>query len=477
MVLAGILSAGFLVVWAVISLWAVQVGEHVWGSPRNAVLIFLPDGTPRVMYISDDNAREYRDLEGNAVPAPKEIHGGLSAAHLPAAWPGPASAGDTSPDQRIRSFTDGGAAPVFWYFLSDGASDAKAYFVGYDSKTKACVGYLGAAGFRTDPLPPDEQLPFVGPASGEGARVFCSQVSGSPVAHPMDQMAWQALPGCASPWDVYVFAPEGKIYHADLQGRTLSVALDDRHLRSGAMLLGLPNPTLGVPFRLVARVDAAVLVLDGLGQVLKQYPIPETLRDKDLNFAETSNGEALVYWHSPLDGLATQVEYRFYWVSQGGDYQEANVTLPWTSEMRAQQIFTGVEMPAPLVAICAVAMSRPTQLLEEGLALTYREALGRALIEFGPSLLFAQLLAAGLALLCYRRQVRYAARGPERVAWTLFVLAFGLPGWIGYRFGQSWPALQTCPECAMAVPRDREDCARCAAEFARPALKGTEVFA
>jgi hypothetical protein len=73
--------------------------------------------------------------------------------------------------------------------------------------------------------------------------------------------------------------------------------------------------------------------------------------------------------------------------------------------------------------------------------------------------------------------VRYGASLAERIVWPLFVLLFGLPGWIGYRFGRSWPVLEACPECGVAVPRDRERCLHCINDFPRPALKGTEVFA
>jgi hypothetical protein len=94
-----------------------------------------------------------------------------------------------------------------------------------------------------------------------------------------------------------------------------------------------------------------------------------------------------------------------------------------------------------------------------------------------PALMIAQLLAVGLAALCYRRQVRYQASQSERLVWSLFVLALGLPGWVAYRFGRSWPVLQTCPACGAGVPQDREDCARCENDFPGAELKGTEVFA
>ncbi len=140
-------------------------------------------------------------------------------------------------------------------------------------------------------------------------------------------------------------------------------------------------------------------------------------------------------------------------------------------------LLVGPVFPSPLVLNVVLGIFLPRDLLEEGRAATFPEALARTLTEFWPALTIAQLLAAGLAVHCHRRQVRYGASGRERVAWPLFVLLLGLPGWIGYRFGRSWPVLEACPTCGEGVPRDRGDCTRCRAEFPKPALQGVEVFA
>src|SRR5262249_5179229 len=124
-----------------------------------------------------------------------------------------------------------------------------------------------------------------------------------------------------------------------------------------------------------------------------------------------------------------------------------------------------------------IAYQRPRDLLQMGLTATYSAGLGRALAELWPALAMAQLVAAGFAALCYRRQQRYGASRSGRAAWTLFVLALGLPGWIAYCFGRSWPVLEACPVCSTVVPRDRGECAGCNADFPEPALRGTEVFA
>jgi hypothetical protein len=107
----------------------------------------------------------------------------------------------------------------------------------------------------------------------------------------------------------------------------------------------------------------------------------------------------------------------------------------------------------------------------------YFEGLGRRLTDNATALLVVYAVAAGLALLCYRRLARYGAGRAERVVWPAFVFLLGLPGWVGFRFARPWPVREPCPACGAAAPRDRTACAACGAEFPPPSLKGTEVFA
>jgi len=480
LVLAAILAAGLAVVWGLASMWAMEVGAYVAGAyPGSEQLLFLADGTARVAHDGGEHGgRQYRDLDGRPVPSPEnDDFGWLVMSSLPAALPSGGQAGEVSWSQRIRSFTDGRAPATYWYFMTDGRPGGTGYFVGYDSQSRQCVGYLGTGGFREAPPPAGELFPFGGLTSGPGSRVLCAQGDNAPTEHPVHRPGGRAPQGSASAWDVYVVGHDSKIYHADLHSRTVQVALDKPRLRSAALVAGMPEPVLGTPYRLAARTDDTVLVLDERGRVRKRYPIPELLRGQELAFAETTAGEALLYSHKPPGMLDTEVEYRIYWIAPAGRSREARVTLPWHDGMRPLRTFGGMVMPAPVVVGSFVAFLRPAGLLEQGVAATYPEALRRALLELWPALLLAQLLAAGLAVLCYRRQVRYGASRGERLVWSLFVLAFGLPGWLAYRFGRSWPVLESCPACDAAVPRDRGCCGHCEAEFPRPALKGTEVFA
>jgi hypothetical protein len=477
--LATVLAAGFVVVWGLLGLWAVEVGTYVADSEGHAeYLEFLPDGTPFVRYLVGRGDWAYRDLEGNPVPPPEDgTMTWLGKGQLPAALPDRVSSGDTAWGERIRSFADGRTPAVFWYFVSDGRPNGAGYFVGYDSQSKGCVGYLGRAGFRADLPPADEQVPFAGPTWGAGARVYCHQHPSGPTEHPADRGTGRAPHGAVSGWDVYVLGRDGKLYHADLQNRTVHVALDEPGLRSAGLVRGPLDVVKGTLWRLAARTEDAVLLLDERGTVLKRFPIPEALRGREVAFGETTGGEAVMYANTPFDEVATEVAYHICWVSPDGRCREAAVILPWAAPLRSMQAGGALVVPSPLVLAGLIAVERTRELLSEGLAATFPEALARALTEFRPALLIAQLVSAGLALLCYRRQVRYGARGAERVAWPLFVLVLGLPGWVGYRFGRSWPALAACPACGTAAPQDRDGCARCTAEFPPPALRGTEVFA
>src|SRR5581483_5761393 len=99
-----------------------------------------------------------------------------------------------------------------------------------------------------------------------------------------------------------------------------------------------------------------------------------------------------------------------------------------------------------LLAVC-IGIGRPIQLIMEDRVDTIGQGLIQALLEFWPSLLIAQVVALGLAWLCYRRQVRYAAEGAGRWLWPVYVFLFGLPGWVGYLTSRRWPTLERCPSC------------------------------
>jgi hypothetical protein len=485
LVLAGILAAGFLAVWGLVAFWALEVAAYVTVGidsqtvifPLAEILLFLPDGTPVVGSHQVGQRQHFRDLQGHPVAEPDGEHPFLKLTSLPAKYN--VEEGTDDWEQRIHSFADGRVPAGYWYFITDGRYDGRGYFVGYDSESHSCLGYLGVAGLRDQPPSIEECISFAGGVFLPKGRLLCTQQLDHPT-HPAEipqrRSAGRAPHGSVSTWDVYVLGGDARLYHVDLQQRVIQVAFDRSPVVSAALTAGQPDAIHGTPYRLAVRTEDAVLVLDARGGVLKRYPIPESLRGHEINFGETNAGEAVMYTNSPQDILASEVEYRICRVDSTGRCWQATTVLPFLGYGRAIPL-AGLVIPSPLVLAGTVAYGRSAMLREEELAATYPEALGRALTEFWLALVVSQLLACGLAVLCYRRQVKYGASRTERIVWTLFVLLLGLPGWIGYRFGRSWTVLEACPECFATAPRDRENCFRCTNDFPHPARKGTEVFA
>ncbi|HEY7314306.1 MAG TPA: hypothetical protein VH643_33450 [Gemmataceae bacterium] len=480
LVLAAVLAVGFLCVWGVAGIWALEmVRVIVLLDGGDEHVVFRTDGTPLVMHSDGQGNQHYWDLEGNPVlPVQDDPSAWLIGTELPRSLPLELEKGDVSWEERIRSFEDGRTPPVRWHFISDGRPDGMAYFAGYDSQSKMCIGYLGAARFQAELPPMQERIPFGGFLVGPPSRVFCPD-RGTRRAPAISPREAGTPEGALSPWMVYVLGRDQKLYEADLRTRTVRIVLDEAGLRSVALVRDSLNPARASFYRLAARTDDAVLVLDEHGRELRRYPIPEMLRDRTIAVAETSGGEALMYWNSPEDLLTTQVEYRICWVRPDGRFRTSGRTLPYHNPFQSMQTLSAAVVPSPLALDVLLALLRNSsqERREADRAESLPEAMVLTLVDFWPSLAVAQLLALGLAVLCYRRQLRYGASRGERIVWPLFVLLLGLPGWIGYRFGRRWPVLEKCPTCGDAVPRDRGDCVRCTTEIPLPALKGTEVFA
>ncbi|MHB1423829.1 MAG: hypothetical protein ACYC3I_11665 [Gemmataceae bacterium] len=256
--------------------------------------------------------------------------------------------------------------------------------------------------------------------------------------------------------------------------RTVRVALQEREIRSFSICDMISKDPANIAWRLAVRTDKDVLVVDKDGNEKQRYPIPRDLREQPFIFGETTAGEAVMYWNKERTLLETEDEYRLFWVRPDGRSRTAALTLPGRPVPGLRYIIAAV-LPSPAVlAVVGVMRARKLQESEEP---SFSSALLRTLREFWSTWFLAQLLAVGLAVLCYRRQVRYGTSRAKRIVWPLFVMVLGLPGWIGYRFGRSWPVLESCPDCGVAVPRDRPSCLRCTNDFPRPALMGTEVFA
>lgn len=476
LVLGTVLAFGFLVVWMFVALVALENRRTI--AIKNGVvedaLSIRADGTALIAH-HEAGVVSHRDLNGVPIAIPEnDPTGKLNGAPLPSALPFRRQ--DSEWDNRVRFFTDGRTPHTAWYFIADGRPDGTAYFIGYDSYSKAKIGYLGTSGFRAEMPPPEERFPFAGATSGRRLQAICPGQEGRPRRTSASREGF-GINGqdTVSPCLVYLLGLDSKIYEADLRKRRVRIAVHERDIRSFTILDFRKSSPTEIAWRLAVRTDKNVLVVDKHGTEQQRYPIPQELVEKPIMFGETTAGDSVMYWNKECDVLATENKYCLFWVRPDGRSRTASLTLPQSPFFQELRFHVAALLPSPLaLAVVGVIRSRE---LQESIEPTFSSAVLRTVKEFWPSLALAQLLALGLAVLCYRRQVRFGASRAERMVWPLFVLLLGLPGWIGYRFGRSWPVLESCPECGVSVPRDRESCLRCTNDFPRPALKETEVFA
>jgi hypothetical protein len=476
--LATIIGAGFLSVWGVLGLYAVEIFEVLTGQqPVAESVVIRRDGEPLIASRLKE-PRTYRDLEGNPVhPASsEELRLEQHVVYLNGRPPNL----DDHPNwgSRVCSFAEGPVPTTFWYLMSDGKAAGTAYFAGYDSESKYLIGYIGIHGFQEEPVPVEDRFPI---ACNKGELHSAVLASGGPggngYRHPSFEIAASATAGYSAYWDVYLIGRDHAFYHVDLRKRSVDSSLHGTVILSGGMRESSNDATTGTNSSPVVRTDDAIILLDSHGHEQRRYPIPELVHGRVVAFSEANSGDAWMYTAGPYDQMATEEDCHIFRVHGNGQYRQTDVTLARDPSMRVVRTSAGFVAPSPVVLALITWTLRTSQLLEREVVDTPMQAWQRASMDYLPALLEAFAIAAVCAVICYRRQVRFGASGFERIAWPIFVLFFGLPGWIGYRFGRTWPVLETCPSCDTSVPRDREECVRCAEEFSSPALRGTEVFA
>ena len=83
-------------------------------------------------------------------------------------------------------------------------------------------------------------------------------------------------------------------------------------------------------------------------------------------------------------------------------------------------------------------------------------------------------LVLAAATFFWTRRICFAPR--RAWAWTGFVLAFGLPGFITFRLAADWPRFVPCPSCGSRRPLDIANCPHCGADWPPPPATGIEIF-
>lgn len=481
LVLATILAVGFATVWGVMVVWGYETVRSFQPPRVEERPLLLADGRAVVERVCQANGvsvlppeEQFRDLQGNFVQVPEEARWvtgvSLYRRETGANLLGGMLAPEESWNWRLKRFGEPHAA-VAWYFLCDGRRHGTAYFVAYDTRTASRVGYLGREGFRTAPLPPAECFPFDGSERGILRHLLNHGSYGQflPVSKSISHQ-----PRIVGPEPVYLQAENDTIYQIDLTTKQVHTVFSGQPIMMANLLTRyVPGPRTG-PTSLIVRTGDAVLAFDRENKLIRRFPVPDELRDQSFAWLELPTGDVVTLTNLDFDFELGRGRFRYSWFDAAGEFlrrEETELTLhPQTTE---RALATGMLTPVVSAWLCAdpLSLSYYTRWSDYGTVLRNR------LLFLWPGLLLAQVVAVVLAVAAVRRLARYAAPPMECLAWALFILLTGLPGWIGFRVVRPWPVHEICPACGVSVPRERVPCSRCATDFPQPAKTGTEVFA
>lgn len=475
LLLAFTLTVGLGAAWAVLVGWGAAITEMFLRTGQTYESLYvLDDGTPviesyesgRVSYV-----RSRRTLDGRQLDLDDQTTGRLSAAFLDATWTGAAPLHQSFWSNRILAFNDGQTPPVFWYFIHDGTASPRGFFVGYESRSKRQVGYIGHGGFRTGPPRQDELFEYRALAAMNGpvrqSEPWYYGASGKVYVLDSDEVhEVNLLDGSIR----RVFASEDLV--------SLAFVSSASNLQSTAAILQGEAPLA----RLAVRAERAIYVIpiaetDAPPPEPDVFELPDGVQGEMLNFYLTGGGTALLNWTPPGVDYG-RLNHLVFYNPQGEVARREEVSLnrgQYPVRPRTQSLVLAGVFPAPIASGAASLVFLPITLLERKQEETYPQALAATLAETWPAVLLTLLVGGLAAWSAYRRQQRYAQG--HAAAWAVFVFVFGLPGWLAHRFHRRWPTMEPCPACGHISPRDRETCAVCCDQLPEPAPLGIEVFA
>ena len=482
LVWAATLATGFGTLWFVPAVGLATLIEYVWQGgwrygARQDVLMVRSDGTPLIRTFPADNRSVVtdRDLKGDVQDA-ASIDEFLPGVYLSGAGRAPGFfSSRIGWEQRLIALGNQQEPAVTWYFLDDGKLHGAGYFVGYDSENNRRVGFIGLAGFRSNPVPVDEWIPVLGK--------FIEHPPGSPtpaLVYSEREWVFRLDRGDRPPRWMYV-PSRNQLRKIDLAARTVTTVFETpepiesagipRHSFNTAATTMMEQPIL-------VRTSQQIHVLDHKHNVRRVFAIPaEVDRASPAYWYEIGDGQAIVDFVQPWspgqpDNVTRHAVYRI--AANGAIQDRFELMLQSGSRAtikQAQAFHLGVPAPAIVFFVDLIlefVVDQPR---------SYPAAVTSLLKDYGPCLIAVLALSTILAVMAWRRSRTFGRSPREQIAWSLFVLLFGVPAYAGFLLYRRWPSRLPCPHCHTRAPRDRVACAECGTRFPDPALKGIEIFA
>jgi hypothetical protein len=220
--------------------------------------------------------------------------------------------------------------------------------------------------------------------------------------------------------------------------------------------------------------------LDQQHHVKKVFSLPADVdRRSTVEWYEIKSGQAIavvgpLWSNGQRDNVSRQLVYRIKGDGAIEDQFAVDLQTGSSAPDKATQAFQlALVLPAPAInfaigLLLVIANEQPQSLPAAVTAL---------LKDTWPGLIAVLALSIVLAILAQRRSRAFGLSRREQIAWSVFVLLFGLPAYVGFRLVRRWPIRQPCPNCHAQAPRDRVACAACGMPFPDPSLNGIEIFA
>jgi hypothetical protein len=462
--LAAILTCGLMMLWLVVLGFITIVAMNF--QPRNATkeLDFTQEGEPLIDVttpVGDTWSHAYFTLDGKPISQPSLSRSHKFAPHIP------------SPDARFRfhrdwqmrisGFLQPGEDTTYWYLVDPETELHRPYFIGFDARSKQCVGYLGREGFVPDPPAIEDRFKITPMLFYEGGW--------APQDHRYGEVPTSPMPRIK-------IASGGELLAVDMERRLVEpVPTPDKVLGVASYeqqrLVGEQQDVVSQR-HFAVRLPGQLRLMTVDNAPLLDLSMPPQKEDMTLSLNQFPNGLIVVKGYRAAEpGRNYLFTYnadgelvRQQTADLGNPREPESAWTPWVMML--------VSIPQPAVQLAlslAAANDRVQSEQATNLMGAYRSLISDYWLPFA-TLVLISLVAA---VYPYRRQQRYAPR--QALAWGVFVLLLGVPGLLGYLLHRRWPHRAQCEHCGRVVPRDRRQCLDCQVDFAPPALKGIEIFA
>ncbi len=478
------LATGFGTLWFILMLWLGTSIQLAWQGENRAVFERLEvrsDGTLLIQSNPQDNLSQetYRDLKGVVQEAPDRndlLHAVNLFGDQETKKPGYFSR-QASWAERLTAFANDREPTVNWFFVHDGKPNGAGYFVAYERTSNRRVGFIGMSGFRPGPVPAADWIPVQGePKNSAPISIYSRQ-------------SWVLRPAAGDVPRHLVYLPSGsQLRQADLAARTVTTVFEAPEPIES---IGIPTIAYWSTGRstteqpILVRTIRQIHELDQQHHVKKVFSLPADLdRRSAVEWYALASGQAIAVvgplWTRQPDQPDNVLRRLAYRIKGDGAIEDQLVVDLQSGASAAdkatrvtQALLVVLGLPAPAI-VFAIGVLR---VITDDQPRSYLAAVTALLKDTWPSVIAVLALSIVLAILVQRRSRGFGLARREQIAWSVFVLLFGLPAYVGYRLVRRWPIRQPCPNCHAHVPRDRVACAECGMRFPDPSLKGTEIFA